>query len=94
MTPEWDKIEADFREWAFYEYYDGPFKEVHHPLVRFARALVASIAPIKDRQAVMEWHRLQKRGRTRKKLSRIASNSRRRQRQQREASNPTERIPQ
>lgn len=55
---EFAKIEADFRLWAFYEYYRGPFAEVLDNEQRFIRSLLASLAPIHDRQAVLQWHRI------------------------------------
>lgn len=88
--PSWSQIEADFREWAFYQYYRGPFASVESNTERFARSLLASLAPIKDRQAVIEWHRIKKRRRMGEQIEKIVATSRRRQSS---PSNQKERIP-
>jgi len=76
MNPaSWRQIEADFREWAFYHYHAGPFSCVKSNTERFALSLLASVAPIKDRQAVIQWHRLRKRCRTAEELEQIAAES-------------------
>lgn len=84
---EWSRIEADFRLWSFYEYYRGPYGNMKDSGMRFALALVASVAPIKDPHAVIQWHRLRKRNRTAEELERIAVESMERQ------SSRKERIP-
>lgn len=53
----WQKIESAFRLWSFQIYYARSYATVTDPTLRFAMALVASTQPIRDRDAVMQWHR-------------------------------------
>jgi len=57
---EWEEIEAGFRAWAFHVYYKRSFKTEHDPILRFLKAMESSIQPIRDKEAVLEWHRLKK----------------------------------
>ena len=57
---QWKKIEDDFRMWSFHVYYKRVFKNEHDPVVRFIKALKASVQPIRDRALVMEWYRWRK----------------------------------
>jgi hypothetical protein len=86
---EWMKIEADFRFWSFHEYYNRIFKSQVDPEQRFLQALLASLEPIRDREAVITWHRYHKRSRrgervgrggtvTKRDMEQIASDSRKR----------------
>ena len=54
---EWEKIEARFRVWAFHLYYRKPFASEPDLTVRFLKALEASARPIRDKEAVLAWHR-------------------------------------
>ena len=54
---DWDEIEAAFRVHAFGVFYKRTFRDERDPLKRFVKALLASAEPIRDRQAVIEWHR-------------------------------------
>lgn len=80
---EYEAIERDFREWAFHAYFDGPYRDVKDSYLRFALALVASIAPIHDRQAVLAWSRLPNRKRLGAAAERIAHESIQRQSRER-----------
>jgi hypothetical protein len=60
----WQKIEARFRLWSFHIYYDRSYATEIDPTLRFVKALIASTQPIRDRNAVLQWHR--ERARTRK----------------------------
>jgi hypothetical protein len=53
----WAKIEDRFRLWSFHIYYQKSFADEMDATVRFARALIASSQPIRDRQAVIDWYR-------------------------------------
>jgi len=50
------EIEADFRLHAFYVLYAKTYADEKSNTVRFARALVGSMDPIKDWAAVLAWH--------------------------------------
>ena len=52
----WEAIEAKFRLWSFRIYYDRTFVREHDLSIRFVRALLASTAPIRDRQLVLDWY--------------------------------------
>ena len=51
------EMEADFRLHAFYVFYRQTYAAEKSNDDRFGKALVASIAPIKDRAAMLAWHR-------------------------------------
>ena len=53
----WFEIEDAFRVWSFNVYYRRTFRDEHHPLKRFVKALLASARPIGDRQAVVDWYK-------------------------------------
>ena len=53
----WKKIESRFRLWSFRVYYDKTFANEIDPVLRFAKALIASSQPIRDRRLVIEWNR-------------------------------------
>jgi hypothetical protein len=53
---KWKQIESDFRLWSFRLYYDRCFKSECDLHLRFAKSLVASCQPIRDRQEVLDWH--------------------------------------
>ena len=57
---DWEQIEDRFRVWSFYVYYKKCFRTEPDPLVRFVKALLASARPIRDRSAVLGWHRKRK----------------------------------
>ncbi len=77
--PDWQQIEADFRYWAFYRYYQGPYANVHSNTLRFCLSLLASAEPIRDRKAVIEWHRHYKKKKAQAEFKRITARSLRRQ---------------
>jgi len=52
----WKQIEEAFRVWSFGIYYRRTFAAEQDPFMRFAKALMASTRPIRDRQAVMRWY--------------------------------------
>ena len=52
----WETIEGKFRLWSFRIYYERTFAREHDLSVRFVRALLASTAPICDRQLVLDWY--------------------------------------
>lgn len=54
---DWDRIEDAFRIHAFNVFYKRTFRDEHHPLRRFVKALLASTQPIQDRQAAIQWYR-------------------------------------
>jgi len=57
LSPEqWERIEDAFRVHAFNVYYRRSFRDEHHPLKRFVKALLASARPIQDHQAVVDWY--------------------------------------
>jgi transposase-like protein len=45
--------------WSFRVYYNKPFASEADPTLRFAKALIASCQPIRDRRLVYEWNRRQ-----------------------------------
>ncbi|MCC7409981.1 MAG: hypothetical protein IT442_18085 [Phycisphaeraceae bacterium] len=53
----WRKIEGRFRLWSFRVYYAKTFANEVDPVLRFAKALIASCQPIHDRQLVIAWNR-------------------------------------
>ena len=53
----WHKAETKLRLWAFHVYYRKTFKQEHEPVVRFLKALAASIRPIRNRRLVLWWYR-------------------------------------
>ena len=53
---EWKEIEDKFRLWSFHVYYERSFASEIDPVLRFAKALIASTQPIQDRQAVLDWY--------------------------------------
>jgi len=59
----WFEVEDTFRVWSFNVYYRRTFRDEHHPLKRFVKALLASARPMGDRQAVVKWHRSRRRER-------------------------------
>jgi hypothetical protein len=62
MTNEtWRQIEGSFRLWSFHVYYEKSFAEETDVTVRFVKALLASCRPIRDRNAVIQWHRKHRR---------------------------------
>lgn len=69
------KVEADFREWAFYRYFWKVYHDVRDPWERFAKSLVSSLEPIKDRQALIDWGTLNKRRPTCDELDQMARES-------------------
>lgn len=58
-TDSWRDIEGRFRLWSFRVYYNKSFATEPDPTLRFAKALIASCQPIRDRRLVYEWHRKQ-----------------------------------
>ena len=58
-------MQAAFRVHAFLTFYHGSFSVELDAVERFAKALVASVAPIRDPAAVIAWYRGRKRGRPR-----------------------------
>ena len=56
-TEDWPSIESRFRLWSFRVYYARTFAAEMDLTLRFAKALVASCQPIRDRRLVHEWHR-------------------------------------
>ena len=54
---ERNTIEDDFRLWSFHVYYNKSFADELDLTVRFAKALMASVQPIRDRSLVEEWGR-------------------------------------
>lgn len=58
----WRYIEAEFRVWSFHVYYHRTFKNEHDHELRFAKALLASCKPIRDRKPVIEWWRTRENG--------------------------------
>ena len=61
---QWRKIEDAFRLHAFNVYYKRTFRDEVHPLKRFVKALLASVRPIQDKQAVVGWYQARRRKRT------------------------------
>ena len=57
---DWQTIEAKFRVWSFHVYYEKSFASEPDPTLRFAKAIVASAQPIRDRKAVIDWHKKRK----------------------------------
>ena len=53
----WTEIEDEFRLWSFHIYYQKSFAAEIDLTLRFAKALIASSQPIRDRQTVIEWFR-------------------------------------
>jgi hypothetical protein len=53
---KWADIVADCRVRAFHKFHEHAFRDVHDRDVRFYRALKASSQPIRDEEAVLEWH--------------------------------------
>ena len=51
----WTDKESAFRVWAFRLYYLRLFRSEIDLDLRFAKALLASAAPIRDRQGVLDW---------------------------------------
>ena len=62
-TNTWKVMEQAFRVHAFLTFYHGSFSVELDAVQRFAKALVASVAPIRDPAAVIAWYRGRKRGR-------------------------------
>ena len=58
---KWEKIEEKFRVWSFGIYYRRTFAGESDPTLRFAKALLASLQPIRDRRPILEWHRTRRR---------------------------------
>ena len=54
--PSWREIEADFRLWSFHVFYRKTYAGEPDSEMRFAKALVASCQPIRDRQRVYDWY--------------------------------------
>lgn len=52
------ELEADFRVWAFHRYYEKCFASEPDPTMRFAKSLLASIRPIRDKAGLLEWARV------------------------------------
>jgi hypothetical protein len=50
-----EEIVAEFRLYSFHVYYDKMFAAERNTTLRFAKALVASTAPIRDTKLVMQW---------------------------------------
>lgn len=65
----WSEIEQQFRVWSFRLYYEKCFASELDNTLRFAKALIASCRPIRNRELVYAWHRDRacraRRGRTR-----------------------------
>lgn len=59
--PAWEKIEAKFRFWSFRIYFHRRFAKETDPALRFAKALIASCQPIRDRHAVLNWYQQRQR---------------------------------
>lgn len=58
MTPEQMKeIESRFRVWSFHQYYARVYATEKDNAMRFAKALLASIRPIRDTAGLLEWER-------------------------------------
>jgi len=53
---QWKKIEGRSRLWSFHQYGKKPFANDPDPTLRFARALIASCEPIKNRDLMYEWY--------------------------------------
>jgi len=64
LEDNWFEIEDAFRVWSFNVYYRRTFRNEHHLLKRFVKALLASARPVKDRQAVVHWYRSRRRAKT------------------------------
>lgn len=57
----WTRIERQFRVWSFRVYYDKLYATETDNTLRFAKAIIASSQPIRDRQKVLEWYALRRR---------------------------------
>lgn len=53
---DWETIETSFRLWSFRIYYRRTYATEPDPHVRFAKAILASAAPIQDRKLVLDWY--------------------------------------
>jgi len=59
------EVEDKLRLRAFHVFYDRGFADEHDLTVRFAKAIIASAGPVRDREALMEWYRQHGNGRDR-----------------------------
>ncbi len=64
MEDQWAEIESKFRVWSFGIYYHRMFACEPDPTLRFAKALLASLRPIRDRKPLIDWYRQRRRRRT------------------------------
>lgn len=55
---EMKEIEASFRIWSFHQYYYRVYATEKDNVMRFAKSLLASIRPIRDKARLLEWARL------------------------------------
>lgn len=60
---DWETIEGKFRLWSFRIYYERTYAAETDPHVRFAKAILASAAPIQDRRLVLDWYAKRRRKR-------------------------------
>jgi hypothetical protein len=51
----WRHIVSEWRLWSFHVYYERCFHGEKDKTLRFAKALCASLRPVRDRAGVMEW---------------------------------------
>ncbi len=63
---QFTEIESKFRVWSFGIYYHRSFASEPDLTLRFAKALLASLRPIRDRKPLIEWHRQRCRRRVKK----------------------------
>ena len=60
---QWAEIESKFRVWSFGIYYHRMFAGESDLTLRFAKALLASLQPIRDRKLLIEWYHRRRRRR-------------------------------
>ena len=58
------EVEDKLRLRAFHVFYDKAFADEPDLTVRFAKAIIASAAPVRNREAVHQWYRNHRRHRT------------------------------
>ncbi len=63
----WREIESRFRLWSFRLYYDKCYATEQDHTLRFAKALIASSRPIRDRALVYDWFEQQQAKRQRRR---------------------------
>lgn len=61
---EMKEIEASFRLWSFHQYYYRVYATEKDNVMRFAKALLASIRPIRDKAGLLEWARVRDEAKT------------------------------